>query len=171
MNCRCNLYNLYNLIRNIVQSVWNVEQKVGTNLWNILYKVLYKVLIFIVHWFVQSINKIVIKIVQPLSKHFVQYLQTKLYRLYRLYELVRSYNIVRVVQPFVQYCKGLVCRCPCVPTGPPERAAGRRLFSLAPRHWINNRSDVARGLNPLRRSPFSGSSFLRVPFCLKVGLW
>ena len=51
------------------------------------------------------------RIVQPLSKPFVQYLQTQLYRLYRLYELAGSYNIVRIVQHFVQYCNGLVCRC------------------------------------------------------------
>jgi len=34
-----------------------------------------------------------------------------LYRLYRLYKLVEGYNLVRIVQPFVQYCNGLVCRC------------------------------------------------------------
>ena len=33
-----------------------------------------------------------------------------LYRLYRLYRLVEGYNLVRIVQPFVQYCNGLVCR-------------------------------------------------------------
>ena len=91
-------YNLYNQDKKIVQTTKKVYK--GFDKYSFLYcttccTINSKPSLMNCTTFIQTFCTILVNVV-------VQIVQ--------LYELVRSYNIVRIVQHFVQYCNGLVCR-------------------------------------------------------------
>ena len=99
------LYELYNISQNIVTDV-QFYLKPCTILMKCFSKcskrfdiIVYQCVMFDIKFYNQC--KTFLKELYIISKPFVQYLKTQLYRLYRLYELAGSYNIVRIVQHFI----------------------------------------------------------------------